>query len=172
MFVQLLSLCDPVNCSTPGFPVHGILQARVLGWAAMPSSRGSSQARDRTWVSGRFFTTRATWEAHRPFKVVFICNFPSMVKGDWIFKPGVVYFFYTFANVGLPTWFSGKESACQCRSCGFDPWVRKIPWRRAWQPTPVFWRIPGQRSLVGCSPWGHKESDTAEVTEHALTQDC
>ena len=44
---------------------------------------------------------------------------------------------------------------------GFDPWVGKIPWRRAWQPTPVF--LPGeshgQRSLVGYSPWDHKESD-------------
>jgi len=44
----------------------------------------------------------------------------------------------------------------------FDPWVRKIPWRRKWQPTPVF--LPeefyGQRSLVGYSPWGCKESDT------------
>ena len=40
----------------------------------------------------------------------------------------------------------------------FDPWVGKIPWRRAWQPTPVF--LPGeshgQRSLVGCRPWGHR----------------
>ena len=47
---------------------------------------------------------------------------------------------------------------------GFDPWVRKIPWRRKWQPTPVF--LPGdshgQRSLVGYSPWGHKESDKTE----------
>ena len=37
----------------------------------------------------------------------------------------------------LPKWFSGKESACQCRRrkrCGFNPWVGKIPWRRAWQP--------------------------------------
>ena len=45
----------------------------------------------------------------------------------------------------------GKESACQCRRCEFDPWVGKIPWRRKWQPTPVF--LPGeshgQRSLVG-----------------------
>ena len=62
-------------------------------------------------------------------------------------------------------------TACQCRRhkrCRFDPWVRKIPWRRAWQPTPVF--LPGesqgQRSLVGYSPWSHKESDT---TEHCLT---
>ena len=46
----------------------------------------------------------------------------------------------------------------QCRGRGFDLWVRKIPWRRKWQPTPVF--LPGeshgQRSLVGYSPWGHK----------------
>ena len=45
---------------------------------------------------------------------------------------------------------------------GFDPWVGKIPWRREWQPTPGF--LPGeshgQRSLVGYSPWGHKEWDT------------
>ena len=38
----------------------------------------------------------------------------------------------------LPRWFSGKESTCQCRRSGFNPWVRKIPWRRKWQPTPVF----------------------------------
>ena len=51
----------------------------------------------------------------------------------------------------------------------FDPWVWKISWRRAWKPTPVF--LPGeshgQRSLEGYSPWGHKEMDTAEATEHA-----
>ena len=65
---------------------------------------------------------------------------------------------------GLPRWLSDKESACQGRKRGFDPWVGKIPWRRAWQPTPVF--LPGkshrQRSLVGYSPWGCRESDTTE----------
>ena len=45
------TLCDPVDCSPPGSSVHGILQARILGWVAMPSSRGSSQPRDGTWVS-------------------------------------------------------------------------------------------------------------------------
>ena len=48
---------------------------------------------------------------------------------------------------------------------GFDPRVRKIPWRRTWHPTPVF--LPGEahgrRSLAGYSPWGRKESGTAEV---------
>ena len=42
----------------------------------------------------------------------------------------------------------------------FDPWVRKIPWRRKWQPTPVF--FPGNRCLASYTPGGHKESDTAE----------
>ena len=48
----------------------------------------------------------------------------------------------------------------------FNPWVGKIPWRRAWQPTPVF--LPGesqeQRSLVGYNPWGRKELDMMEAT--------
>ena len=55
---------------------------------------------------------------------------------------------------GLPRWLSGKESFCQCRRLkkhGFDPWVRNIPWRRKWQPTPVFLprKFHGQRSLEG-----------------------
>ena len=53
----------------------------------------------------------------------------------------------------------------------FNLWVGKIPWRRAWQLTPVF--LPreshGQRSLVGYSPWGRKESDMTEATQHACT---
>ena len=46
----------------------------------------------------------------------------------------------------------------------FDPWVGKIPWRRKWQSTPVLLpgKSHGQRSLVGYSPWGRKESDTTE----------
>ena len=47
---------------------------------------------------------------------------------------------------------------------GFHPWVRKIPWRREWQPAPVFLprKFHGQRSQAGYSPWGHKESDITE----------
>ena len=46
----------------------------------------------------------------------------------------------------------------------FSPWVGTIPWRRKWQPTPVFLleKFHGQRSLAGYSPWGHKELDTSE----------
>ena len=66
--------------------------------------------------------------------------------------------------VGLPRWCHWRR----CKRREFDPWVRKIPWRKAWQSTPVF--LPGeshgQRSLVGYDPWGHKEWDTTKAIEH------
>ena len=74
-------------------------------------------------------------------------------------------------NLGLPSDTSGKEPICQCRRHKrhrFDPWVRKIPWKRAWQPTPVL--LPGEsqghRSLLGYSAQYHKESDTTDETQH------
>ena len=57
-----------------------------------------------------------------------------------------------------------KKIFLQCRRLKFDPWVRKIPWRRCWLPTPLFLpgEFSGQRSLAGYSPRGLKESDTIE----------
>ena len=70
---------------------------------------------------------------------------------------------------GFPGGASGKEPACQCRKQErheFSRWVGKILWRKTWKFTLVF--LPGeshgQKSLVGCSPWGLTESDTTEVT--------
>ena len=74
---------------------------------------------------------------------------------------GVIY--YITRDIGFPGGASGKESTCQYRRYRhrFNPWVRKILRKRAWQPTPVF--LPreswGQRSMVGYSPRGHKESN-------------
>ena len=69
---------------------------------------------------------------------------------------------------------NGKESICQCRRHEFDPWVRKIPWRRKWQPTPVL--LPGKshgwRSLVGYSTWGCEESDTTEWLHFHFSLSC
>ena len=77
-------------------------------------------------------------------------------------------------QAGFPGGPRGKEAICDYRSLGrkrFDPWVRKIPWRRTWQPPPVF--LPGeshgQRSLVGFSPWSLKELDTTEQLTLPLT---
>ena len=76
---------------------------------------------------------------------------------------------------GFPGDSSGKEPPCQCRRhkrCRFDLWIRKIPWRRSWQPTPVFFwgESHGQRSLEDCSPQGSKEQDVTDVTQYACTQ--
>ena len=79
----------------------------------------------------------------------------------------------TFSPSSLPGGSSDKEPSCQCRRCKrlrFNPWVGKILWRRVWQPTPVF--LPGeshgQRSLLGYSPWGHKEWDMTQ--KHHLAE--
>ena len=78
-----------------------------------------------------------------------------------------------YGGQDFPSDTRGKEPICQWRRhrLKFDCWVRTIPWRRAQQPTPVF--LPGeshgQRSLVGYSPWGCKQSDTTEATQHACT---
>ena len=73
----------------------------------------------------------------------------------------IIYLIWLHLVLGFQSGTSGKEPTCQCRRCkrhGFEPWVGKIPWRRAWQPTPVF--LPGeshgQRSLAGYSPWGRR----------------
>ena len=60
------TLCDHMDCSPPGSSVHGVLQTTILDWAAMPSSRGSSQQRARTQVfciAGGFFIVRTSREA-------------------------------------------------------------------------------------------------------------
>ena len=92
----------------------------------------------------------------------------------WTGKPGVLQALGSqrvghswVAELNWTCGTSGKEPTCQCRRHKrhrFDPWVGKIPWRGAWQPTPVF--LPGesheQRSRLGYSPKGRKESDTTE----------
>ena len=109
---------------------------------------------------------------------------PSLGCTSWSHSgtPPLVLNFFFFFNISLKynlqlfvisKGFSGdsdgKESACSAGD-GFEPWVRKIPWRREWLPTPVFLpgKSHGQRSLVGYSPWGHKESDTTTTDQLTL----
>ena len=73
------------------------------------------------------------------------------------------------ATIGLPRWLSGKEPGSQCRRHGCDPWIRKIPWRRKWQPTPVFlaWRIPWTEKPGGLQSIGSQRVRHNWVTEYA-----
>ena len=74
----------------------------------------------------------------------------------------------THTLIGLPKWYSGKESTCQHRRHRLNCWVRKIPWRREWQPTPAFLpgKSRGQRNSVGYSPWGCKQMYTTDIYTH------
>ena len=72
--------------------------------------------------------------------------------------------FFLWASLHNISTYASNCICLQCGKPGFTPWVGKIPWRRKWQPTPVF--LPGEshgrKSLVGCNPWGRKESDTID----------
>ena len=81
----------------------------------------------------------------------------------------------TFPSPGLPRWLHGikrerkeKEICLQCRRWGFNPWVRKFPWRRKLQPSLVFLsqKSHGQRSLVGYSSWGRRRVKHDLTPEH------
>ena len=77
LFTQsCLTLCDPMDCSPPGFSVHGILQARILECVAISFSRGSSRPRDQTHVSciaGGLFTTEPPGKPHSKFTYILLC---------------------------------------------------------------------------------------------------
>ena len=69
----------------------------------------------------------------------------------------------SFRNFGLPGWLSGKKnSTCQWRRCRFDLWIGKLPWRKKWQPIPVFLpgKSHGQKSLEGYNQQGCKNLNT------------
>ena len=89
------TLCDPIDCSLPGCSVHGILQARILEWVAVPSSRGSSWPRDQAVsltsqaLAGGFFTASATWEDPHLNMPMCITNYASsdICKGHLFLHP-------------------------------------------------------------------------------------
>ena len=93
----------------------------------------------------------------------------------------ILYYFLCYYITGLPRWLSGKGSACQCRRYEFSPWVRKIPWRREWQPTPVFLEYPmnreawwatvhgAARSQRQLSNWAHYIMNYTTLYCHIIT---
>ena len=112
-----LTLCDPMDCNSPGSSVHGILQVRILEWVVIPFSRGSSRPRDQTHVCLRLLHCR------------------------WLL--------YLLSSLGIP-------------------FIKHTP---PYSST-LAWKIHGWRSLVGCSLWGCKESDTTEWLHFHLLLSC
>ena len=108
-----------MDCSLPGFSVHGILQARTLEWVAMPYSRGSSQPSDQTHISmsptlaGVFFTTSATWEAQK-YHMTQLFHFWTLICKD-IDSCVFTEAFFPIAKI----W---KKPKC----LSVDEWIKKI----------------------------------------------
>ena len=77
---------------------------------------------------------------------------------QWLIKSPLNYYWNLFFKMGFPDGSAVKNLPAKCRWCGLDPWVGTIPWRKKWQPTPVFLpgKSHGQWCLAGWSPWGHK----------------
>ena len=147
-----------------------------LRWSAchLPAVHGFQERVLGKRSSLRYLWQQPWWKSLGwSFLVTFICDKSKRCRwGGFIVALGQVVvrsYLYTHVQNRLPRWHSYKEPPYQCRICWrhrFDPWVRKIPWRRAWQPTPVF--LPGeshgQRSLGSYSPWSPTELDMPEVT--------
>ena len=113
--------CNPMDCSLPGFSVHGILQARILGWVAISFSRGSSQPRNRTQVSsiaGRFFTDWAMWEAPKIAKAI------EMYKTGGIILPDLrLYFKPIVIKTGWKLYFQGSFLSFVTREVSLNVWT-------------------------------------------------
>ena len=134
------TLCYPIDGSTRGSPVPGILQARTLEWVAISfSDAWKWKVKVKSLSHVRLSVTPWTAAHQAPLSMGF------SRQEFW-------------CGVPLPSLITDKESSCLPRRHRFNPWVGQIPWRRKWQPTLVF--LPGeshgQRSLAGYSPWGHK----------------
>ena len=124
------------------------------------------------------------WLAHS-CKAWPVLGRPGLALGElsgsvrvWINIYTVVSFLFHFCDCGLPSW-QIYLSSCQCgrhKRWGFDLWVRKLPWSRKCQATPVFLpgKFHGQRSLVGYSLWGLKVYglQTDWVTERTCSTLC
>ena len=115
-----LTLCDSMNCSPPGRSVHGILQARISEWIAIPFFRGSSWPRDWTWVSciscivGRFFITEPPAKPlHLSRALNFFFYFSCWTAADFIWSQDIVDGRKLIVNLScfsIPWWAVQKES--------------------------------------------------------------
>ena len=132
------SLC-PMDCSPSVSSVHGIFPARILEWVVISFSRGSSPPRDGTWVSCR--------------QILLPSDPPGTVQ-----QLGLFYALQPLGGSAAAFLWKGqpREDASKPDPAKLMSFPKVYWWRRAWQPTPVLLprKSHGQRSLVGCSPWG------------------
>ena len=144
-----------MDCSPPGSSVHGILQAGILEWVAISFCKAifPTQGSNLGLLCCRRILYGLSHQgSHNSYNV--------LIGPTVLWRGGVLLGYSVLRNPSV-----------KCRRPGFSPWIRKIPCRRKWQPTPA--SLPEkshrQRRLVGYSPWGHKESD---MTEQLNNSNC
>ena len=175
------TLCDPMDCSAPGYPVlhhlpecaqthvHWVSQNLESGCLCLLPNLGNFSITSLSIFYHFFF--HSFWHSentsigsfvfvHMPLRLLVFSVWFFYVCSDWVISTVLSLsslISFCHSAVDFPGGVSGKEPACQCRRrkrCRFHAWIRKIPWRRTWRPTPVF--LPGeshgQRSLAGFSP--------------------
>ena len=150
------TLCNPMDCSLPGFSVHRILQARILEWVAMPPSR------DQTVI---FYVSCICWHVLYnqvlPGKPIQLLPSINLI----LYLISVFYIDRTvlegrdYGCVDTSTYQSQGHSRSSTDSYSINECYLCLKFiKRKWQPTPLF--LPGechgQRSLASYSPWGHK----------------
>ena len=157
------------------FSVALAQETRTTGWPAWPP--------DLPFFN--FEGLRASWHSTSTYQNVVgmkITNFEECFFSYWIAQSRVDFqtrvrfpnkFWLSFIvryTDSLPWWLRWLRICLQCGRLGFNPWVKKRPWRREWQSTPVFLpgEFHGQRRLMSYSPWGHRESDTTEQLKVSL----
>ena len=143
-----------MDYSPPGSSVHGILQARILEWVAMPFSRGSSQSRDRTQVSciaGGFFSIWTTREAQEYWSwVAYPFSRESSQPRNQTGFPALQVDSLPAELVGKPILVSGEQHndsifvytiKCHC-TVHYIPWLFLTPFTCFDHPTPCYWQTP------------------------------
>ena len=146
----------------PGSSLHGILQARILEWVAMPSSRGSSKPKDWThifWVSCIWQTDSlplSHWGRHLYLPCIYIYMHTYWLI--YIYTHTHTYIHRLFYFKDWLKWAQMVKNLPAMPETRFNLWVREIHWKKQWLPILVFMpgEFHGQRSLMGYSPWGHK----------------
>ena len=188
------TLCDPIDGSSPGSPVPGILQARTLEWVAISFSKAwkwkvkvKSFSRIRllatSWTAAyqappsMGFSRQEYWSGLPLPSPIYVLEY-DIYHSQSIFVETKLYQEKAMATHSNTlawkiSWTEepGRLQSIESLGVGHD-WATSLSlftfmhWRRKWQPTPVF--LPGgsqgQGSLVGCHLWGCTESDTTEVT--------
>ena len=138
-----------MDCSPPGSSIHGVLQARIREWVAITFSRGSSWLRIEPGSPALLADSLPSepQEHDKGLKEHSVQSELSMRVADitWVVREGNSLRKWRSSlcsrEVDFPCCSNGKEPTCQCRRHKrgrFEPWVGKMPWSGAWQPTPMF----------------------------------